>query len=310
MSDNEVLSDIDSQADDEMQVSTDAATPLSSDTEEEKAPEHEIITFGSTSCGCQTQAPYCGICYKDLNLENIVNTQCSHQFCKTCFYRWIEVNATCPCCRAPIDSKTNLTDEQMQRELQEVYLGYTELLQRHSCQLERNQKTREKYYDLRDKTNELMRRQISLREMMDETQGFNEGYMAAAFEFFHGRDKKYTSPLLTASMRKRGFMKGFHTGASRESRRLDRMAKEFKKKARRNVKIKSRPVQKKLWDCGIYEIEPENPFRDMTVGLSEDEDEEDDEIIVARPTQGFTGSDDVSRSDVEEIEEMVGEMTV
>tara|TARA_B100000676_G_C17989527_1_gene794003 strand:+ start:194 stop:790 length:597 start_codon:yes stop_codon:yes gene_type:complete len=198
----------------------------------------------------------------------------------------------------------------MQRELQEVYLGYTELLQRHSCQLERNQKTREKYYDLRDKTNELMRRQISLREMMDETQGFNEGYMAAAFEFFHGRDKKYTSPLLTASMRKRGFMKGFHTGASRESRRLDRMAKEFKKKARRNVKIKSRPVQKKLWDCGIYEIEPENPFRDMTVGLSEDEDEEDDEIIVARPTQGFTGSDDVSRSDVEEIEEMVGEMTV
>ena len=35
-------------ADDEMQVSTDAATPVSSDTEEEKVPEHEIITFGSS----------------------------------------------------------------------------------------------------------------------------------------------------------------------------------------------------------------------------------------------------------------------
>ena len=101
-------------------------------------------------------------------------------------------------------------------------------------------------------------------------------------------------------------MRGFHTGASRESRRLDRMAKEFKKKARRTVKIKSRPVQQKLWDCGIYEIEPKDPFRDMTVGLSEDdEDDEDDEIIEARPSPN-----DVSGSDVDEIMEMVDEMTV
>ena len=309
MSQNEVLSDIDSQADDEMQVSTDTATPVSSDTEteEEKVPEQPNIT--GVCCGSQTQTPYCGICYQDLNLDNIVNTQCSHQFCKTCFYRWIEVNATCPCCRAPIDSKTNLTDEQMQRELQEVYLGYTELLHRNQCQLERNQKTREKYYDLREKTSELMKRQIRLREMMDETQGYNEGYMAAAFEFFHGRDKKYTSPLLAASMRKRGFMKGFQQGASRESRRLDRMAKEFKKKARRNVKIKSRPVQKKLWDCGIYEIPSKNPFRNVTVGLSDDEQEAackcDDIFAHQEPVPN-----DITNSDVEEIEEMVGEMTV
>ncbi len=275
MSDNEVLSDVDSQADDETQVSTDVATPLSSDTEEEKVAEQEIITFGSTSCGSQTQSPYCGICYTDLNLENIVNTQCSHQFCKACFYRWIEVNATCPCCRAPIDSKTNLTDEQMQRELQEVYLGYTELLQRHSCQLERNQKAREKYYDLRDKTNELMRRQISLREMMDETEGYNEGYLAAAFEFFHGRNRKYTSALLSASVKRKGFMKGFHTGASRESRRLDRIAKEFKRQAKRNVKIKKRLVQSNLWDCGVVDMDDVDPLENVTDETTDTEQSSD-----------------------------------
>ena len=314
---NEVLSDVDSQADTEFEgtaempevSSTDTGTTGSNDsseysTEEEKVPEQPMIT--GIGRGTQTKPPpYCGICYKDLNLENIVNTNCNHQFCKTCFYRWLEVNATCPCCRAPIDSKTNLTDDQLDREMQEVYIGYTALLQRNQDQLGRNEETRVKYYDLREKTTELLKRQIRLREMIEETRGYNEGYMAAAFEFFHGRNKKYTSPLLVASMRKKGFMKGFQTGASRESRRLDRMAKEFKEKARRTVKIKSRPVQQKLWDCGIYEIQPKNPFYDMTVGLSEDEDEEDDEIIVEHPSPN-----DVSRSDVDEIMEMVDEMTV
>ena len=315
---NEVLSDVDSQADTDFEgtaempevSSTDTGTTGSSDsseysTEEEKVPEQPIVT--GIGRGTQTKpAPYCGICYKDLTIDDIVNTNCSHQFCNTCFYRWLEVNATCPCCRAPIDSKTNLTDDQLDREMQEVYIGYTALLQRNQDQLGRNEETRVKYYDLREKTTDLLKRQIRLREMIEETQGYNEGYMAAAFEFFHGRNKKYTSPLLVASMRKRGFMRGFHTGASRESRRLDRMAKEFKKKVRRTVKIKSRPVQQKLWDCGIYEIEPKDPFRDMTVGLSEDEAEsEDDEIIVEHPSPN-----DVSRSDVDEIMEMVAEMTV
>ena len=298
---DEVLSDVDSQADTdfegtaEMPVvsSTDSGTTGSSDsseysTEEEKVPEPPIVT--GIGRGTQTTQPYCGVCYKDLTIDDIVNTKCNHRFCNTCFFRWIEVNATCPCCRAPIDSNTNLTDEQLDREMQEVYLGYTELLQRNQGQLKLNEESRVTYYDLRDKTSELLKRQISLREMMDETQGYNEGYMAAAFEFFHGRNKKYTSPMLMSHKRKRGFMRGFRNGASRESRRLDKIAKEFKKKARRNVKIKSRPVQRKLWDCGVYEIEPTDPFRNMTIGLSEDEDDND--------------------SDVDEIMEMVGEMTI
>jgi hypothetical protein len=173
--------------------------------------------------------------------------------------------------------------------MQQVYLGYTELLQRSQGQMKLNEESRVKYYDLRDKTSELLKRQISLREMIDETQGYNEGYMAAAFEFFHGRTKKYTSPMLMSHKRKGGFMRGFRNGASRESRRLDKIAKEYKKKSRRNVKIKSRPVQQKLWDCGIFEIEPKDPFRNMTVGLS---DEEEDD------------------SDVDELVDMVGEMTV
>lgn len=316
---NEVLSDVDSQADIEFEgtaempetpgtpgtPSTDTGTTLSSDssdysTEEEKVPEVPLIT--SIGRSTQTEVPYCGICYKDLNLENIVNTNCNHKFCKTCFYRWIELNATCPCCRAPIDSKTNLTDEQMERELQEVYLGYTELLQRNQDQMERNRKSRERYYDLRDKTNELLRRQISLREMIEETEGYNEGYMAASFEFFHGRNRKYTSALLSASVKRKGFMKGFNNGASRESRRLDRIAKEFKKQAKRNVKIKKRLVQSSLWDCGVYEVEPKDPFQNVTVGLSEEEDDEEE----------VHSSNNIREheNDVEELVEMVEEMVV
>ena len=88
---NEVLSDVDSQADTEFEgtaempetSSTDTGTTLSSDssdysTEEEKVPEVPLIT-GIGRC-TQTEMPYCGICYTDLNLENIVNTNCNHKF--------------------------------------------------------------------------------------------------------------------------------------------------------------------------------------------------------------------------------------
>ena len=67
----------------------------------------------------------CGVCYVELNINNSVTTRCNHKFCNTLrFFRWIEANATCPSCRAPIDSNTNLTVEQMQVEASEVYQDY------------------------------------------------------------------------------------------------------------------------------------------------------------------------------------------
>ena len=47
----------------------------------------------------QEEEKQCSICYTDLNLNNIVNTQCSHKYCWECFFKWIKINPTCPLCR-------------------------------------------------------------------------------------------------------------------------------------------------------------------------------------------------------------------
>ena len=216
--------------------------------EEEKTSEPPIVA----SIGRATQTeepPFCGICYTDLTLENNVTTDCGHHFCNKCFFRWIEVNATCPSCRAPIDSKTNLTDQQLNMEYTEVYTEYTRQLQNYCRQMEKNKDARMEWMEIREKTNEQLKRQIRLREQMMETEGYNEGFMAAAFEFFHGTDKKYTSRVLEINRGQRGFMRGFMAGASQESRRLDRMSKEYKRHKIRKIKMRKRKVQKTLWDC-------------------------------------------------------------
>ena len=41
----------------------------------------------------------CPICSDDLTLENTVNTECNHTFCKKCFWKWTKENNTCPLCR-------------------------------------------------------------------------------------------------------------------------------------------------------------------------------------------------------------------
>ena len=141
--------------------------------------------------------------------------------------------------------------------------------------MDRNKKARLEWLEMKDKANDQLKRQIRLREQMLETEGYNEGFMAAAFEFFHGQgtNRKYTSPLLEINRKKRGFMRGFVSGASQESRRLDRIAKEYKSCKNRKIKMKKRIVQKTLWECGVYEKEDEDPFRNVTVGLSDDEEE-------------------------------------
>ena len=286
------------------EVTTDSTSYSSvtsdSSSEEEKTPEPPIIA----SIGRATQTeepPFCGICYTDLTLDNNVTTDCGHHFCNKCFFRWIEVNATCPSCRAPIDSKTNLTDQQLNMEYTEVYTEYTRQLRNYCRQMDKNKDARIEWMEMKDKANEQLKRQIRLREQMLETEGYNEGFMAAAFEFFHGTDRKYTSRVLEINKGKRGFMRGFMAGASQESRRLDRMAKEYKRYKNRKIKTRTRKVQKTLWDCGVYEKEDKDPFRNVTVGLSDDEEEAvDDNGELA---------EDMERM-VDEISGMVAEMVV
>ena len=46
----------------------------------------------------------CPTCYCDLNINNIVNSQCGHTFCKDCFWKWVNDHNKndCPMCRADI----------------------------------------------------------------------------------------------------------------------------------------------------------------------------------------------------------------
>ena len=41
----------------------------------------------------------CTVCYTELNIKNIVNTQCNHKYCWECFFKWVKTNPTCPYCR-------------------------------------------------------------------------------------------------------------------------------------------------------------------------------------------------------------------
>ena len=54
----------------------------------------------------------CPICSDDLTLENTVNTECNHTFCKKCFWKWTKKNNSCSLCRSPILINTN--DERRQ----------------------------------------------------------------------------------------------------------------------------------------------------------------------------------------------------
>ena len=70
----------------------------------------------------------CCVCWGNLDMENSVSTLCNHFYCKKCFFRWIEVSATCALCRTPLDTKSHLTEEQFMRENSECYQRYKEIL--------------------------------------------------------------------------------------------------------------------------------------------------------------------------------------
>ena len=132
----------------------------------------------------------CTVCYKSLTIENCVSTMCNHFFCKKCFYRWIEINATCPSCRAPINSKTNLTDEQLEREREEIYASYQETLILNCIYGKKNMKLIEQRNYLQSQNDSIMRSTIILRKKIAYNRGFNDGMIAARDKFEGGKGKK------------------------------------------------------------------------------------------------------------------------
>ncbi len=228
---DEVLSDIDSANEEEKQEEV---------IHEEKLGEVE------TGVECQTDEITCGICYTELYVGNSVTTNCNHHYCKKCFFRWIEVNSTCPQCRAPIDSKTNLTDDQLSKELGDLYQSYTHYLIENQRLYREQHNLCEKIMEYNDKlvkikhtTNSLLMRQIRLREQIEETRGYNQGQMAALHNFKNIDSKEeFTSAILETMLGNQAFMNGFHSAVHKEEKLLKSFKKNIIEKLQEeNIKI-------------------------------------------------------------------------
>lgn len=41
----------------------------------------------------------CSICLKEIKSDMVKNNGCKHKFHRECYYKWISIKPSCPCCR-------------------------------------------------------------------------------------------------------------------------------------------------------------------------------------------------------------------
>ena len=128
----------------------------------------------------QDTAKFCSVCYTDLNLNNIVNTQCSHQFCWECFFKWIKINPTCPLCRENyVSEDVWYRNRDINEDIDNLrYIANTFQLDVvfRARELEEI-KLRKKYIKksikiLRNERTALLKSQISLKQQIEYTDGY------------------------------------------------------------------------------------------------------------------------------------------
>jgi len=202
--------------------------------------DYNIDNETRTTVECQTTSQaglVCGICYTDLHLDNSVSTICQHKFCNKCFFRWITTNATCPMCREPVDSKTNLTDDQLHREMSDVYGTYVGFLEENSRLFSENRCVKRENYNLKISTAKLFQRQIRLREQLDETRGYNEGYISGLLSFKKKLGYNVNTQNLSTMSDNIYFHKGFREGFNIQEEATEKIERKV---TRQNIKIKLR----------------------------------------------------------------------
>ena len=113
------------------------------------------------------EGPTCGICYIALNNKNTVITTCSHAYCTSCFFKWLDRKETCALCR-----KVLLSDRVVEERLNTLQDVQEELMDNYRCLrvLKRNiKKKRCKKNNLSDDINSLLNRQIRMRYLLQQT---------------------------------------------------------------------------------------------------------------------------------------------
>ena len=93
----------------------------------------------------------CPICDDELNISNCVSTECDHQFCKTCFWKWIKTNNSCPLCRKSVLANSEELEEHkyMRRMLEQR----TEILSQLSYFEKRKKELLEEINNIKSKKN-------------------------------------------------------------------------------------------------------------------------------------------------------------
>jgi len=146
--------------------------------QEEKVPE-EKEEEKEESTENKHDSYECAVCYKTLTMDTNVVTKCDHHFCKTCFYRWIQTNASCPLCRTLIDSNAHLSPEQLEMALSTEYAYYMHVLEKANNLQGKHIRLTNKHYKLKMDTNQLLTRQITLNRLIDQTAAITNAMVAA-----------------------------------------------------------------------------------------------------------------------------------
>ena len=240
----------------------------------------------------------CSVCYKDLAIENSVCTLCDHFYCRKCFFRWIEVNATCAMCRAPIDSKTNLSEEQLSQEYSECYLAYKNLIINNARYWRRNMKLIKEEKVLEEKNISLMNTQIRLRDGIEYSSGYNDGSMAAHDKILGGKGRK--DPKFIGKFANNHWSYGFNMGYQTVKEFLKNKLRDINSdKQMREESIESRDSKTNLYNFGFTITKSSNTFAAGTrknTKLKPKKQKNRKYVIAKRPTQNKP--DEMSESDI------------
>ena len=189
----------------------DAPVEQATDEESEEESDEEIEeTYENLEEKYSEDANTCSICYKELNIDNIVNTMCNHLYCKTCFFKWLNQGYNCPMCRRNFISlekwyEGNDVNQEIDNETilsQKLQLDSIVLSKR--C---RELQKKNKELSFWNKQN--MKRQISLREQIDYSKGYIIG--------LNGDSSKHSNQIHCESISNSTWFQGFTKGVWKHS---------------------------------------------------------------------------------------------
>ena len=206
----------------------------------------------------------CSICYKKLNIDNIVNTMCGHQFCKKCFFRWMKQGVTCPMCRRNFVSLQKwYENNDIEQEINNNMV-LANKLQIESVVL--SKQCRQLYKEKKDLMfwNDLnIKRQISLKKQINYTEGFIHGLKDDLLD----DSNKFKNESYMNTPWFQGFTKGYWKKNNIEKN----IKKRKKKKKKNNLKIDEDMVDEDMIDEDMID-------EDMVDENMVDEDMVDEDI--------------------------------